>query len=96
MPGYSFTLVVEGEVEAKLDDLFEAGCGDATFGSIDGVHYATFDREAETLAEATSSAIAGVESVGGLRVLDVEVPVMPGFYPPDACGNGSVRGDPRK
>ena len=52
--------------------MFEAGCGDATFGSIDGVHYATFDREAETLGEATSSAIAGVESVGGLRVRRIE------------------------
>ena len=68
MPGYSFTLVIDGEVEAKLDDLFEAGCGDATFGSIDGVHYADFDREAETLGEAISSAIPAVESVGGLRV----------------------------
>ena len=72
MPGYSFTLVIDGEVEAKLDDLFEAGCGDATFGSIDGVYYADFDREAETLGEATSSAVAGVESVGGLRVRRTE------------------------
>ena len=78
MLGYSFTLVIDGEVEAKLDDLFEAGCGDATFGSIDGVRYATFDREAETFGEATSSAVAGVESVGGLRVRRIEPdePVM--------------------
>ena len=68
MPEYSFTLVIDGEVEAKLDDLFEAGCDDATFGLIDGVHYADFDREAETLGEAISSATAGIESVSGLRV----------------------------
>ncbi|MDP9476551.1 MAG: hypothetical protein M3R38_12860 [Actinomycetota bacterium] len=63
---YSFTLVIEGDVEPHLDELFEAGCEDATFGSVDGVHYADFDREAETLSRAVSSAIADVESVPGL------------------------------
>jgi hypothetical protein len=68
MPEYSFSLMIEGEVDAHLDGLFEAGCGDATFGSVDGVHYADFDREAGTLAEAVSSAISAVGSVPGLIV----------------------------
>lgn len=69
---YSFTLVIEGDVEPRLDEIFEAGCDDATFGSVDGVHYADFDREAETLGRAISSALANVESVSGLVVRRVE------------------------
>lgn len=69
---YNFTLIVEGDVESKMDELFEAGCDDATFGSVGGVHYGEFDREATSFAEAISSAIADVESVGGLRVRRVE------------------------
>jgi hypothetical protein len=72
MPEYSFALVIEGDVDSKLDDLFEAGCDDATFGSVDGVHYADFDREAPTLELAIRSAIADVESVPGLRVRRIE------------------------
>lgn len=72
MPEYSFILIIDGDVEARIDELFEAGCDDATFGSVDGVHYADFDREAATLGEAISSAIAAVEWVGGLRVRRVE------------------------
>jgi predicted DNA-binding transcriptional regulator AlpA len=69
---HSFTLVIGGDVEAKIDDLFELGCDDATFGSIDGVHYADFERESPTLSLAISSAISAVESVPGLRVRRVE------------------------
>ncbi len=69
---YSFTLVIEGDVEPHIDALFEAGCEDATFGSVDGVHYADFDREAETLNRAVAFAIADVESVPGLVVRRVE------------------------
>jgi hypothetical protein len=73
MSEYSFTLVIEGDdVESHLDELFEAGCEDATFGSVDGVHYAEFDREAKTLSRAISSALADVESVPGLVVRRVE------------------------
>ena len=72
MREYSFTLAIEGDVDEKLDELFEAGCDDATFGSVDGAHYADFDREAPTLAKAVYSAIVDVESVPGLRVRRVE------------------------
>jgi len=69
---YNFTLVIDGEVERNLDELFEAGCGDATFGAVDGVHYAEFDREGKTLSGALASAIHAIESVDSLRVLRVE------------------------
>lgn len=72
MPEYGFTLVIEGDVESRLDELFEAGCDDATFGSVDGVHYAEFDRAASTFEEAVSSAVADVERVGGLRARTVD------------------------
>src|SRR5215216_7799955 len=72
MTEYSFILAIDGNVEEKIEELFEAGCDDALFGSIDGAHYADFDRESPTLGEAISSAIANVESVSGLRVRRVE------------------------
>jgi predicted DNA-binding transcriptional regulator AlpA len=72
MPEYSFILAIDGDVEEKTEELFEAGCDDALFGSIDGAYYADFDREAPTLGEAISSAIADVESVPGLQVRRVE------------------------
>ena len=74
MREHAFTLVIEGDVEAKIDYLFEAGCDDATFRSVDGVRLADFDREAATLEQAVSSAVSGVESVPGLRVRRVEGP----------------------
>lgn len=72
MPEYSFTLVIDGDVDARLDNLFEAGCDDATFGSVDGVQYADFDRTAATFVEAVASAISAIESVPGLSVVRVE------------------------
>jgi len=68
MTEYRFTVVLSGDVEAHLDELFEAGCDDATFGSVDGVNCAEFEREAVTLAAAIGSAIAAVESVPGVQV----------------------------
>lgn len=70
MPEYIFTLIIDGEPD--LDALHDAGCDDATFGEVDGVHYGEFAREAPSLAEAVLSAISGVESVGDLRALRVE------------------------
>ncbi len=64
---HTFTLGIAGDVDAKLDALFEAGCDDATFGSINGVHYAVFDREALTFEAAVASAIRDIESVPGLH-----------------------------
>jgi hypothetical protein len=65
-------LIIDGDVESKLEDLFEAGCDDATFGSVDGVHYADFDREAPSIEQAIFSAGGAVDSVPGLRVRRVE------------------------
>lgn len=67
MPEHSFTPITEGDVEAKLDELFETGCDDATFGTVNGVHHADFDRETPKFEEAVASAVADVVRVGGLR-----------------------------
>ncbi len=65
MDEYQFTLVISGSVERAetLDGLFEAGCDDATFGTIDGVSYGDFVRRAPSFGEALRSAIDAVESV---------------------------------
>lgn len=72
MTEYSFTLIISSDVESHLDELFEAGCDDATFGSVDGIQYADFDRDAETPSGAIASAIRAVEAVDDLRVLRIE------------------------
>lgn len=73
METFAFTLVLlEGLDDAKVDALFGAGCGDASFGCVDGVCFGDFDREAETLEDAIASAMAAVESVPGLTVVRVE------------------------
>lgn len=74
MNEYQFTLVIAGDLDREevIDALFEVGCDDATFGSVDHVGYGDFVREASTLAEAVRSAIEQVEEVPGLRVHRVE------------------------
>jgi hypothetical protein len=73
---YTFTLLIQGpdlQDEERPDALFQAGCGDATFGSRDGIQYADFDREAASLAAATHSAIRNVSTaVPDARVIRVE------------------------
>ncbi len=75
MTVFSFTLTIDG-ADVMTDDaqnaLFEAGCGDATFGVSGGVQTADFDREAAEFAEAVASAIKAIEStVSGARVVEV-------------------------
>ena len=74
MSEHQFTLVISGELEGAetIDALFEAGCDDATFGSVDHVGYGDFVRASPSLGEAVRSAIEQVESVQGLRVMRVE------------------------
>lgn len=76
MPSYSFTLVVEGadlQNDEAQDALFEAGCDDATFGAVDGVQFAEFDREADSYAQALTSAIATIQrTIKDARVVHVE------------------------
>jgi len=74
MSEHQFTLVITGDLESAepIDALFEAGCDDATFGTVDHVGYGDFIRESPSLGEAVRSAIQEVESVGDLRVVRVE------------------------
>ena len=71
---YPFTLIIEGSVETPtiIDGLFEAGCDDATFGTVDGVGFGDFQRGARSFLAAVSTAIHQVDSVPGLRVVRIE------------------------
>jgi hypothetical protein len=72
---HSFTLVVAKPVEltdSLADDLYAAGCEDATPGSSDGVMVVEFHREAASLEEAIRSAIADVRRTG-LEIARVEI-----------------------
>ena len=74
MTNYEFRLVLTHRSEVSADDadaLFEAGCSDATFGSVDSLAFGDFDREAESLEQAIRSAIADVQRAG-LQVARVE------------------------
>jgi hypothetical protein len=67
MKSHEFRLVLAGISDVSMDDadaLFEAGCGDASFGSCEGVAFGDFDREAETLEVAIRSAIADIQRAG--------------------------------
>jgi len=65
---WEFSLVLEGDPEPHLDELYEAGCSDGVFGRQSGVAFADFTREADSMREAIDSAIAQIESVPGLKV----------------------------
>lgn len=82
MPQHQFTLIVDGQLgdEARFA-LVEAGCDAATFSTIGDIAFGTFVREAPTLGQAVSSAIAEVESAGGLSVRRVEVDDSAGSEP---------------
>lgn len=72
MTDHTFTLILDREpTDTDLDALFEAGCDDALFGSVDGAHYAEFDREAPTFVEALTTAFAAIHQTG-LRVVRIE------------------------
>ncbi|MEX1009336.1 MAG: hypothetical protein WD271_16065 [Acidimicrobiia bacterium] len=73
---WNFTLVLDGDVLSDndlLNALYDAGCDDASFGEIDGVFYAEFDREADAFAQAIFTAIREIESTG-VRVVSVADP----------------------
>ena len=69
-----FTLIIEGPVgdPDMADALFEAGCDDATFGTIDGVGFGDFHRRARSFLQAVAKAIRQVDSVPDLRVVRIE------------------------
>lgn len=82
MKTYSFTLVLAGVdvlTPEMGDDLFEAGCDDATPSSSNGVVSVDFDREAESLGKAIGSAVEDVERAGyKLARVEVDEPVSVG------------------
>jgi hypothetical protein len=76
MPSYNFTLIIEGadlQTDEAQEALFEAGCDDATFGVVDGVQFAEFDREAGSYGQALTRAMAAIQrTIKGARVVHVE------------------------
>jgi predicted DNA-binding transcriptional regulator AlpA len=72
MTEYNFTLILDGDVEDHVDELFDAGLDDALLGETNGIAYAEFDREAPSLLEAITEAIGQVRSVPGIAVSRVE------------------------
>lgn len=74
MTTHTFTLIVDGpdlQAGELIDDVFEAGCDDAMLGRADGVQFADFDREADTLEDAIQSAVAELESIAGVTAVQV-------------------------
>ena len=74
MTTHSFTLIVDGpdlQAGELIDDVFEAGCDDAMLGRADGVQFADFDREADTLEDAVQSAHAELKSIAGVTAARV-------------------------
>ena len=74
LPTHQFTLVVEGadlQAEPLIDEIFEAGCDDATVGRSEGIQYIDFNREAPSLGEAIQSAIRDLGRVDGIEVVRV-------------------------
>ena len=77
---HHFTLIVDGpdlQDDTLIDAVFEAGCGDAAIGRIDGIQYVDFDREAPSLNEAILSAVADIErtdDVDVVRILLLQAP----------------------
>jgi hypothetical protein len=76
MKEYRFTLILSGvsEITPELADaIFEATGGDIEFNMRDGVAFLEFDRAANSLSDAVTSAIKQVEGAGvGVRVVRVE------------------------
>ena len=76
MSTYQFSLILSGvaEITPELADaLYAAAGGDIEFNMRNDVAYIEFDRAADTLHDAVSSAIMQVEGAGvGVRVVRVE------------------------
>lgn len=77
MKTYEFDIVLQGVTEVteeQANDLFAAGCDDATPASSNGLAWIHFDRAAPSLEEAIHSAVTQVQSAG-LGVSKVEMDV---------------------
>ncbi len=67
MDRWHFTVTIEPVVDE--DELFEAGCGDATLTVLDGKMVADFTRLGGSMGEAVQSACRDIERAGGRVVL---------------------------
>ena len=76
-PSFTFSLVLESPTLslADCDALYEAGCGDGTIVTREGVTYIAFDRRAESLEAAIRSATRDVQAAG-FNVIRVEMDVL--------------------
>ncbi len=77
MKTYEFTLVLAGigaMTEEIANGVYEAGCSDGTPFSGEGIAAIGFSREASSLEQALTSAIADVEKAG-LSVARVELDI---------------------
>ncbi len=76
MNNFQFTLVLAGvsEITPELaDELYEATNGDIEFSMRDGIAVLEFNRQAESLRQAITSAVNAVEGCNlGVRVVRVE------------------------
>jgi hypothetical protein len=70
--GFKFILDPLPDEDEVFDALYEAGCGDGSFGWVDEVAHVDFHREADTFLEAVSTAIRDVESVPPIHVVRIE------------------------
>ena len=64
---YEFHVILKESTEITeelADELFEAGCDDGTPGTLCGVPYVSFHREAESLESAIRSAVADIQKAG--------------------------------
>lgn len=81
MTKYEFTLILKGDIELTeeiADELFEAGCDDATPGTSGGVFSMDFHRESNSLEEAIRSAIGNVKSAGyDVERVEIEADAVP-------------------
>lgn len=72
MTTHTFTLIIDGpdlQEDELVDEVFEASCDDALIGRSGSIQFANFDREADILQDAVLSAVAELESIGGITVL---------------------------
>jgi len=67
MKTYQFDVVLKDVAELtddQADQLFTAGCDDGTPASCEGLAWVHFDRQAASLEDAISSAVAQVQAAG--------------------------------
>lgn len=68
MRTYEFTLYLKsllpesGLCQELEDALYSSGCEDALLGSLEGILYLDFSREAESFPEALNSAVQDIEN----------------------------------